>query len=105
MELAPWLRQEIHILNKEIKALGILHGDLRSDNILWNKELKRALIIDFHGSTLGSQLVSWWQQTAKRQPCWVEPGCQGAGSGVYTEQANKVDTRAERRIRLLDRRL
>ncbi|KAJ5129157.1 uncharacterized protein N7515_005196 [Penicillium bovifimosum] len=52
MELAPWLRHEIRKTNREIKALGIIHDDLSRDNILWNKELGRALIIDFHRSTL-----------------------------------------------------
>ena len=67
MELAPWLRQGIHRSNKEIKALEIVHGDLWRDNILWNKELERALIIDFHRSALRSQPTSRRQQTAKRQ--------------------------------------
>ncbi|KAL4924395.1 uncharacterized protein BDV17DRAFT_213208 [Aspergillus undulatus] len=74
MELAPWLRQEIRRSNKEIKALGIVHEDLRRDNILWNKELGRALIIDFHRSALKSQPISQMQQTAKRRPCGVESG-------------------------------
>ncbi|TQB67460.1 hypothetical protein MPDQ_005708 [Monascus purpureus] len=37
---------------KEIRSLGISHQDLRLENILWNAELKRALIIDFHRYTL-----------------------------------------------------
>jgi RIO-like serine/threonine protein kinase len=69
MELAPWLHQEIRRLNKEIKALGIVHEDHRRDNILWNKELGRALIIDFHHSASKSQPVSQRQQTAKRRQC------------------------------------
>ncbi|CAG7993032.1 unnamed protein product [Penicillium nalgiovense] len=52
MELTQRLRREIHKSNKEIKALGIIHEDLRRDNVLWSEELGRALIIDFHGSTL-----------------------------------------------------
>ncbi|CAG8106615.1 unnamed protein product [Penicillium salamii] len=55
MELTPILLKEIHKSNKEIKSLGIIHDDLRLDNVLWNKELERALIIDFHRSTLQSQ--------------------------------------------------
>ena len=74
MELAPWLRQEIHRSNKEIKALGIIHEDLRRDNILWNKELGRAMIIDFHRSALRSKPISQRQQTAKRQLFQIEPG-------------------------------
>jgi hypothetical protein len=52
MDLTPTLLQEIHKSNKEVRALGIIHGDLRRDNVLWNEELGRALLIDFHRSTL-----------------------------------------------------
>ena len=52
MELTQRLRREIHKSNKEIKALGIIHEDLRRDNVLWSEELGRALIIDFHHSAL-----------------------------------------------------
>lgn len=37
---------------KEIRSLGVLHQDLRPENILWNAELNRALIIDFHRCTM-----------------------------------------------------
>ncbi|KAK2750179.1 hypothetical protein FQN57_004675 [Myotisia sp. PD_48] len=33
---------------RELRSLGVLHQDLRLENILWNPELKRVLIIDFH---------------------------------------------------------
>lgn len=36
----------------KIYRLGVRHGDLRRENILWNTELKRVLIIDFHKSEL-----------------------------------------------------
>ncbi|KAJ5365310.1 hypothetical protein N7517_008196 [Penicillium concentricum] len=52
MELTPGLLKNIHKSNKEIEALGIFHEDLRPDNVLWNEELGRALIIGFHRSAL-----------------------------------------------------
>ncbi|CAG8090927.1 unnamed protein product [Penicillium olsonii] len=52
MEMTPELLGHIHKARREIKALGIVHDDLRDENVLWNEELRRALIIDFHRSTL-----------------------------------------------------
>ena len=46
------LDREIERSNKEIRALGVQHLDLRPENVLWNAELGRALIIDFHRSKL-----------------------------------------------------
>lgn len=48
----PAMWREISRSKNEIRALGVVHQDLRPDNILWNSELGRALIIDFHRSTL-----------------------------------------------------
>ena len=46
------LNREISRSVKKIRSLGVLHEDLRPDNILWNAELRRALIIDFHWARL-----------------------------------------------------
>jgi predicted Ser/Thr protein kinase len=73
MVLTPELLQEIHKSNKELKALGIIHEDLRRDNVLWNEELGRALIIDFHRSTLECRPTSRRPRTAKRRLCRAEP--------------------------------
>ncbi|CDM38595.1 unnamed protein product [Penicillium roqueforti FM164] len=43
---------EIQRPNKAIKALGVIHEDLRRVNVLWNEKLGRALISDFHHSRL-----------------------------------------------------
>ncbi|KAJ5714337.1 uncharacterized protein N7483_011518 [Penicillium malachiteum] len=80
MELKPWLRKEIHKSENEIKALGIIHEDLwcgideglRSGNILWNEELRRALIIDFHRCTLKRRSIQKRPQPAKRRPYQTE---------------------------------
>ncbi|CAG8325322.1 unnamed protein product [Penicillium salamii] len=74
MELTPILLQEIHKSNREIKALGIIHEDLRRDNILWNEELGRALIIDFHRSTLKSRPTLQRPRAVKRRLCQPEIG-------------------------------
>lgn len=52
LEQTSDLRREIKRSNKEIRTLGVRHLDLRPDNILWNAELGRALILDFHRSEL-----------------------------------------------------
>ncbi|OQD78749.1 hypothetical protein PENANT_c084G07588 [Penicillium antarcticum] len=74
MELTPHLRREIHRSNKEVKALGIIHEDLRRDNVLWCKELGRALIIDFHRSTLRCRPAKQRLGPAKRRLCQVDAG-------------------------------
>ncbi|KMU79085.1 hypothetical protein CISG_07251 [Coccidioides immitis RMSCC 3703] len=56
----------------EIRSLGVLHGDLRPENILWNRELKRALIIDFHRCTLSNQPKHRRSRPLKRQLCGHE---------------------------------
>ncbi|KAL4779193.1 hypothetical protein BJX76DRAFT_98437 [Aspergillus varians] len=45
-------RCEITRSEKEIRSLGVLHRDLRPENMLWNAELGRVQIIDFHRSEL-----------------------------------------------------
>ncbi|KAJ5993179.1 hypothetical protein N7451_008903 [Penicillium sp. IBT 35674x] len=72
MELTQRLRCEIHKSNKEIKALGIIHEDLRRDNVLWSEELGRALIIDFHRSTLRCRPAEQRPGAAKRRLCQAE---------------------------------
>ncbi|CAG8069691.1 unnamed protein product [Penicillium salamii] len=74
MELTPILLREIHKSNREIKALGIIHEDLRRDNILWNEELGRALIIDFHRSTLKSRPTLQRPRAVKRRLSQPEIG-------------------------------
>ncbi|KAJ6016354.1 hypothetical protein N7540_010945 [Penicillium herquei] len=72
MDLTQRLHREIHKSNKEIKALGIIHDDLRLDNILWSEELGRALIIDFHRSTLRRRPAKQRPGAVKRRLCQAE---------------------------------
>lgn len=51
------LQQAISRSVNEIRRLGVVHKDLRPENILWSAELRRDLIIDFHRSTLDQRLV------------------------------------------------
>ncbi|KAB8227884.1 uncharacterized protein BDW43DRAFT_234143 [Aspergillus alliaceus] len=51
------IRHEVLRSQKTIRSFGILHQDLRPDNILWNAELGRVLIIDFHRSQLDVRLT------------------------------------------------
>ena len=46
------IQRAISRSEKKIRSLGVFHQDLRPENILWNPDLKRALIIDFHRCTL-----------------------------------------------------
>ncbi|KAK9368215.1 hypothetical protein V1509DRAFT_624596 [Lipomyces kononenkoae] len=57
LEHSQALFHEIRRSRRDIGALGVEHGDLRFDNVLWNEELGRALIIDFHRSKLAPLLM------------------------------------------------
>ncbi|KKK13727.1 hypothetical protein AOCH_003360 [Aspergillus ochraceoroseus] len=46
------LRQEISRSKKQVRKLGVMHEDLRPENMLWNDELGRIMIIDFHRSQI-----------------------------------------------------
>ncbi|CAG8096472.1 unnamed protein product [Penicillium olsonii] len=74
MELTQRLRCEIHRSKKEIKALGIVHEDFRRENVLWSEELGRALIIDFHRSTLECRPTLQRAGAAKRRLRRTEEG-------------------------------
>ena len=55
-----------------IDYLGIIHEDLQRDNVLWNDELERALIIDFHRSTLKCRPTLQRPRAVKRRLCQSE---------------------------------
>ncbi|KAK9237156.1 hypothetical protein V1525DRAFT_173960 [Lipomyces kononenkoae] len=57
LEHSKELLREIWRSEKEIRALGVVHEDFRFHNALWNEELGRALIIDFHRSKLAPRLL------------------------------------------------
>ncbi|KHN93689.1 Protein kinase-like domain protein [Metarhizium album ARSEF 1941] len=57
---------------KEIRRLGVVHLDLRPENILWNAELQRALIIDFHLCTLNRRPLDRRPSSAKRSQHGLE---------------------------------
>ncbi|EED11524.1 conserved hypothetical protein [Talaromyces stipitatus ATCC 10500] len=49
-----------------IRKLGVVHGDLRLQNMLWNDELGRVMIIDFHRSEIRRQLIGERVHSSKR---------------------------------------
>ncbi|KAK9245763.1 hypothetical protein V1506DRAFT_521583 [Lipomyces tetrasporus] len=68
LEHSQALFHEIGRSRKEIRALGVEHGDMRFANVLWNEELGRALIIDFHRSKLAPRLMEK-RNSLKRSLC------------------------------------
>jgi hypothetical protein len=63
------LRCEMSRSVEMIRSLGVLHQDLRPDNVLWNAELERALTIDFHRSMLVRRPTAKRTRSLKRPPC------------------------------------
>ncbi|KAK2794471.1 hypothetical protein FQN50_009903 [Emmonsiellopsis sp. PD_5] len=66
------IRYEISRSQKKIRSLGVLHQDLRSDNMLWNAELGRVLIIDFHRSQLDSRPMKKRMRLQEQHSCGTE---------------------------------
>ncbi|KAB8275852.1 hypothetical protein BDV30DRAFT_236105 [Aspergillus minisclerotigenes] len=66
LEQTPELLQRVERSKKKIRALGVRHMDLRPDNILWNAELGRALIIDFHRCELARRPLTDRSRSIKR---------------------------------------
>lgn len=66
IEHSPELQKQVRRSRKEINSLGVMHGDLRLDNILWNEELQHVLIIDFHRSQLNCELKIRQARSKKR---------------------------------------
>lgn len=54
----PEVKKAVQKSHAQIWKLWVLHGDLRRENVLWNSELDRMLIFDFHKSTLIKEQVS-----------------------------------------------
>ncbi|KAE8337904.1 hypothetical protein BDV24DRAFT_154043 [Aspergillus arachidicola] len=54
---------------KNIRYFGISYHDLRPENILWNAELQRALIIDSHLCSLDRRPLHKRPDAFKRQRC------------------------------------
>ncbi|EFQ98815.1 hypothetical protein MGYG_01830 [Nannizzia gypsea CBS 118893] len=73
------LHDEIERSKKQIRAIGVHHQDLRPNNLLWNAELKRALIIDFHRSRLIAPIRN--RKSAKRS---------AAASGLEDKEQKKI---------------
>ncbi|KMO99937.1 hypothetical protein CISG_05236 [Coccidioides immitis RMSCC 3703] len=72
LEHSEALTREIRRSNREIRALGVIHKDFRHGNVLWNDELQRALIIDFHRSELERRPIEKRVKLRKRSPYKVD---------------------------------
>ncbi|RAK90890.1 hypothetical protein BO79DRAFT_82035 [Aspergillus costaricaensis CBS 115574] len=66
MENNPTIQRAISRSERKILSLGVVHDDLRLENILWNEELQRALIIDFHRCHLNNRLIRPKSRSVKR---------------------------------------
>ncbi|KAL1995015.1 hypothetical protein VTN49DRAFT_1202 [Thermomyces lanuginosus] len=63
----PMLSREISRSKDELRLCGVVHEDLRLGNMLWNEELGRVLIIDFHRCRIDPQPMSERLRSLKRR--------------------------------------
>ncbi|KAK8912080.1 hypothetical protein VCV18_012794 [Metarhizium anisopliae] len=68
---------------REIRRLGVIHGDLRRENMLWNTEVRRILIIDFHESKSVPRRTIQQIRRAKRPSG-------GSADGIETRQPKRL---------------
>lgn len=77
------LQQEIQRTVAEIRNEGIDQADLRLPNILWNRERKRAMLIDFERATyIGGVL----QETSPNEKCKRAEASKTAGRASGTNR-------------------
>jgi hypothetical protein len=56
---APNLAVKTERSLKAVAALGVEHGDERDDNVLWNEERGRVMLIDFDRAVLAPSPPNW----------------------------------------------
>ncbi|OAL72478.1 hypothetical protein A7D00_3480 [Trichophyton violaceum] len=78
------LASHIERSTQELHDLGVIHGDLKPNNMLWNAELQRVLLIDFHDSKLMLPL----ERTKKKQKVMN----QQSKKGSFKRLADKGET-------------
>lgn len=78
------LRQEISWSKRQVRKLGVVHQDLRLDNMPWNDELGRVMIIDFHRSRIDCRPMRERVQSLKRTHSFQEAGRSKQPRLVYT---------------------
>lgn len=67
------LKNEIRRSVKEVKRCGVNHGDLRTKNMLWNKQSGRVVIIDFHRARVERRLCATQGLKRKEAQSRVRP--------------------------------
>ncbi|KAL1974235.1 hypothetical protein VTN31DRAFT_5795 [Thermomyces dupontii] len=61
------LSREISRSKDQLRLCGVVHDDLRLDNMLWNEELGRVLIIDFHRCRIDRRPMAERSRSLKRR--------------------------------------
>ncbi|KAF5856131.1 hypothetical protein ETB97_007835 [Aspergillus alliaceus] len=83
IQLDEAIKHEISRSQKKIRSLGVLHQDLRPDNFLWNAELGRVLIIDFHRSELDGRPAKKRARLREQLSCAAEEHWRKRRRAVY----------------------
>lgn len=61
------LSRKIARSSDDIRMAGVIHDELRLENVLWNDKLRQALIIDFHRCRIDHRPAKARVQHSKRR--------------------------------------
>jgi hypothetical protein len=62
------IQTQVRLLVKEVGRLGVVHGDIGEPNILWSRELRRVMLIDFERATCATSSRLNWSPARDR---WI----------------------------------
>ena len=81
---------QIFRMNDQLRSLGVAHGDIRPENVLWNETLGQLMFIDFERSTLIPQMEAKITPLPSSSPPVTAKSTLSASS-IYTDNMKRFE--------------